>query len=70
MLTHPTGESIWWPEACESFLKDQADLISLSAAGSRLTIKKQDVWTVEENQMPPEDTGVPTTFPESPASEL
>lgn len=37
----------------------------LLAHDSRLTIKKQDVQTLEGNQMTPEDTGVPTTFPVS-----
>lgn len=70
MLTHLTAESIWWPEARESFSKDQADLLFLLAAGSQLAIKKQDVGTAEGKQMPPENIGVPTTFPEPPASEL
>lgn len=68
MLTHLSAESIWWPEACESFSKDQADPGFLPAAGLRLAIKKRHVWTLEGNQMPPEDISVPTTFPESPAS--
>lgn len=70
MLTRLSGESTWWPEAWESFSKDQADLIFLPAADSWLTIKKQDVRTLVGNQTPPEDTGVPTAFPESPASEF